>query len=70
MAISPKDKNITTKNIPKAFEAARSTGNRLAKSTVLLIINDPSPKTPTSKKIPYINKLLIMALFNLSLIEN
>lgn len=52
--------------MPKALDAARRTGGKLAKSTVLLIIREPSARTPISINIPYINRLFIMALFNLS----
>lgn len=52
MAINPNDRNMTTRNMPNALEAARRTGGKLAKSTVLLMIREPSPSTPISMNMP------------------
>lgn len=66
----PCDKKITTRNIPKAFDAPIKTGGRFLRSTRWEIIKYPNPTKPTARKTPYIIRLLIIALFNLSLIEN
>jgi len=52
IAVSPYERKITTRNIPKAFEAAKRTGRRLVKSTFFDKIKEPKAKTPTSPNIP------------------
>jgi hypothetical protein len=71
MAVNPNDKKITTKNIPKAFEAANRTGSIFPKSKVFETSKyPPNPKTPTATNMPYIIRLFIMALFSFYKIEN